>query len=205
MSSTQLASACRQIGRLFGAGTLAGLGEGQLLDRFVARRDDDAFEAIVARHGPMVLAVCRSLLRDPNDVDDAFQATFLVLVKRADSVRHRDLLGPWLHGVARRVAIRARSDAARCGNGVRNRFAANRFLTPFPMTRSRASTNAARSTPRSTACRRRIGRRSCSATSRAGPTRRRCASWGGRWGRCAAGSPGPATCFADAWRGGASG
>ncbi len=113
MSSTQLASACRQIGRLFGAGTLAGLGEGQLLDRFVARRDDDAFEAIVARHGPMVLAVCRSLLRDPNDVDDAFQAVFLVLVKRADSVRHRDLLGPWLHGVARRIAIRARSDAMR--------------------------------------------------------------------------------------------
>ena len=113
MSSTQLASACRQIGRLFGAGTLAGLGEGQLLDRFVARRDDDAFEAIVARHGPMVLAVCRSLLRDPNDVDDAFQAVFLVLVKRAESVRHRDLLGPWLHGVARRVAIRARGDAIR--------------------------------------------------------------------------------------------
>ncbi|HEY2155964.1 MAG TPA: RNA polymerase sigma factor, partial [Isosphaeraceae bacterium] len=113
MSSTQFASACREIGRLFGAGTLAGLGDGQLLDRFVARRDDDAFEAIVARHGPMVLAVCRSLLRDPNDVDDAFQAVFLVLVKRADSVRHRDLLGPWLHGVARRVAIRARTDSAR--------------------------------------------------------------------------------------------
>ena len=61
----------------------------------------------------MVLAVCRSLLRDPNDVDDAFQATFLVLVRRAESVRHRDLLGPWLHGVARRIATRARADAAR--------------------------------------------------------------------------------------------
>ncbi len=113
MARMQLASACRQVGRLFGQGTVAGLGEGQLLDRFVARRDDTAFEAIVARHGPMVLAVCRSLLRDPNDVDDAFQATFLVLVKRAESVRHRDLLGPWLHGVARRVAQRSRAESAR--------------------------------------------------------------------------------------------
>jgi RNA polymerase sigma factor (sigma-70 family) len=113
MASGQFTAACRQVGRLFGAGTVAGLGEGQLLDRFVARRDDAAFEALVARHGPMVLAVCRSLLRDPNDVDDAFQAVFLVLVKRAGSVRHRDLLGPWLHGVARRVALRARTEAAR--------------------------------------------------------------------------------------------
>ena len=113
MARMQLASACRQLGRLFGTGTVAGLAEGQLLERFVAHRDDAAFEAIVARHGPMVLAVCRSLLRDPNDVDDAFQAAFLVLVKRAESVRHRDLLGPWLHGVARRVALRARADSAR--------------------------------------------------------------------------------------------
>lgn len=113
MASGQFAVACRQLGRLFGSGTAAGLAEGPLLDRFVTRRDPAAFEAIVARHGPMVLAVCRSLLRDPNDVDDAFQAAFLVLVKRAESVRNRDLLGPWLHGVARRVALRARAESAR--------------------------------------------------------------------------------------------
>src|SRR5579875_3618395 len=113
MASGQFAVACRQVGRLFGQGTTAGLGEGQLLDRFVARRDDAAFEAIVARHGPAVLAVCRSLLRDPNDVDDAFQATFLVLVRKADTLRRRDLLGGWLYAVANRVARRAKYEAGR--------------------------------------------------------------------------------------------
>jgi RNA polymerase sigma factor (sigma-70 family) len=113
MASGQFAVACHQIGRLFGTGTTAGLSEGQLLDRFVARRDGAAFEAIVARHGPMVLSVCRSLLRDPNDVDDAFQATFLVLVRKAESLRRRDLLGGWLYAVAGRVARRARYEASR--------------------------------------------------------------------------------------------
>ncbi|HEY2155893.1 MAG TPA: RNA polymerase sigma factor [Isosphaeraceae bacterium] len=113
MASGQFAVACHQIGRLFGAGTTAGLSEGQLLDRFVARRDGAAFEAIVARHGPMVLSVCRSLLRDSNDVDDAFQATFLVLVRKAETLRRRDLLGGWLYAVAGRVARRARYEASR--------------------------------------------------------------------------------------------
>ena len=67
----------------------------------------------MARHGPMVLGVCRQLLRDPNDVDDAFQATFLVLVRKAGTLRRCDLLGNWLYGVAYRVAMRARSQAAR--------------------------------------------------------------------------------------------
>src|ERR1700727_1801282 len=107
MASGQVAVVYRQIGRLFRSGTVTGFSEGQLLDRFVARRDDEAFRAIVARHGPMVLSVCRSILRDPNDVDDAFQAVFLILVRRADSLSRRDLLGGWLHGVARRVARRA--------------------------------------------------------------------------------------------------
>ncbi len=98
----------RQVRRLFGTGTVAGLAEGPLLDRFVSRGDEAAFEALVARHGPMVLGVCRQMLRDPNDVDDAFQATFLVLVRRAGSIRRRDRLGPWLHGVAYRVSTRAR-------------------------------------------------------------------------------------------------
>ena len=103
----------RGLGRLFASGGMAGLSEGQLLDRFVNRRDEEAFEALVGRHGPMVLAVCRRLLHDPNDVDDAFQATFLVLVKKAGSLRRHDLLGNWLYGVAHRVARRARADAAR--------------------------------------------------------------------------------------------
>src|SRR5262245_43181240 len=98
---------------LFAAGTAAGLTDAQLLERVVAasaaaRAPDVAFEAIVARHGPMVLGVCRRALGDPRDVEDAFQATFLVLVRKAPSVRVDDSLGRWLYGVARRVASRAR-------------------------------------------------------------------------------------------------
>jgi RNA polymerase sigma factor (sigma-70 family) len=103
----------QQIGRLFLEGTAIASSEGELLDRFVRARDESAFEALVARHGPMVLGVCRQLLRDPNDVDDAFQATFLVLVRKAATLRRCDLLGNWLYGVAMRVAMRARSQAAR--------------------------------------------------------------------------------------------
>ena len=98
---------------VFGWGTVAGLGEGTLLDRFVTDRDEAAFAALVARHGPMVLGVCRRALRDGHDVEDAFQATFLVLARRAGSIRDGDRVGPWLHGVAHRVAVRARADVAR--------------------------------------------------------------------------------------------
>ena len=103
----------QQVGRLFRHGTVAGLSEPELLERFVACNDDGAFEALMARHGPMVLGVCRQLLHDPNDVDDAFQATFLILVRKAGTLRQSDLLGNWLYGVAYRVATRARVLAAR--------------------------------------------------------------------------------------------
>jgi RNA polymerase sigma factor (sigma-70 family) len=98
--------------RLFDRGVVTGLSEEQLLAQFIGERDQAAFEAIVTRHGPMVLKVCRQILSDPNDVDDAFQATFIVLVRRASSLRRKDLLGNWLYGVAYRVARRARSLAA---------------------------------------------------------------------------------------------
>src|SRR4051794_38891206 len=113
MASAQYGAVLRQIRRLFDGGSVAGMTEGQLLERFVSRRDEAAFEALVARHGPMVLGVCRRVLSDPNDVEDAFQATFLVLVKKAGTLRRRDLLGNWLYGVAFRVATRSRADAAR--------------------------------------------------------------------------------------------
>src|SRR4051812_24775216 len=90
------------VGRLFDAGGLAGLDDAQLLERAVARRDEAAYAALIARHGPMVLGVCRRLLADPHEAEDAFQATFLVLVRRAGSLRDRGRLGPWLHGVAHR-------------------------------------------------------------------------------------------------------
>ena len=102
-----------QLERLFGQGTSIGSSEGELLERFVTRHDEAAFEVLMARHGPMVLGVCRQLLRDPNDVDDAFQATFLVLVRKAGTLRRVDLLGNWLYGVAYRVAARARALSAR--------------------------------------------------------------------------------------------
>jgi RNA polymerase sigma factor (sigma-70 family) len=101
------------IGELFGRGTVAGLGEGEILERFAAHRDGAAFEALVARHGPTVLGACRRFLRDPNDVEDAFQATFLILARKAAGLRDREALGPWLYGVACRVARRARAVAER--------------------------------------------------------------------------------------------
>ncbi len=99
--------------RLFDGASAAGLDDGELLGRFVARRDEVAFESLVARLGPMVVGVCRRMLRDPHDVDDAFQATFLVLVRRAGSIRDREVVATWLYEVAVRVARRARLDAAR--------------------------------------------------------------------------------------------
>jgi RNA polymerase sigma factor (sigma-70 family) len=101
------------LGRIFRGETVAGLSEWQLLERYLDCRDETAFEALVSRHGPMVLGVCRRMLADRTDVEDAFQATFLVLVRRARHLGPRDAIGPWLYGVATRVAMRSRSEAAR--------------------------------------------------------------------------------------------
>jgi RNA polymerase sigma factor (sigma-70 family) len=107
----------RDIHTLFHAGTSNGLTDGQLLDRFRARADlnssEAAFAGLMARHGPMVLGVCRRALSNPDDVADAFQATFLILARKADSVRVEDSLGRWLYGVSRRVSVRAKLAAAR--------------------------------------------------------------------------------------------
>lgn len=102
----------RALGRLFESGAATGLSEAELLERFAHRGDESAFEALVERHGPMVLGVCRRRLRDPNDVDDAFQAVFLVLFRKAGTLRRADRLGAWLHGVALKISLRAQSLAA---------------------------------------------------------------------------------------------
>jgi RNA polymerase sigma factor (sigma-70 family) len=87
--------------------------DGELLEQFVTRGDEPAFAALVRRHGPMVLAVCRRLAHRHQDAEDAFQVTFLVLARRAAAVQRRELLAGWLHGVACRVATRVRGQEAR--------------------------------------------------------------------------------------------
>ncbi len=96
------------------------LADGELLGRFVARRDESAFAALVARHGPMGLGLCRRLLDSHQDAEDAFQVTFLVLVHKAGSIARRESVASWLHGVACRTARRLARDAAR-GRLVRSR------------------------------------------------------------------------------------
>ncbi len=93
---------------LFDTGTAVGLPDGQLLERFIARRDEGAFEALVLRHGPMVWGVCRRALPGHHDAEDAFQATFLVLSRKAASVLPREMLVNWLYGVASRTALKAK-------------------------------------------------------------------------------------------------
>ena len=102
----------RGVERIFNQGSLTGLSEGELLRRFAAG-DENAFQALVTQLGPMVLGVCRRSLDDASDVEDAFQATFLVLLRKAGGLRDPEALSPWLYGVAFRVAARIRARAVR--------------------------------------------------------------------------------------------
>src|SRR5262245_1665161 len=95
------------------AGGEADLTDGQLLECFVSRRDQAALTALVRRHGPMVWGVCRRVLRNHHDAEDAFQATFLVLVRKAGSILPRQMVANWLYGVAHQTALNARATAAR--------------------------------------------------------------------------------------------
>ena len=107
-------SVLREFRTLFHLGTTGALTDGQLLERFTTHRDgpvaEAAFSALVDRHGSMVLSACRHLLGgDPHAADDAFQAVFLILARKARSIRVDDSLGPWLYGVTHRVAARSRA------------------------------------------------------------------------------------------------
>jgi DNA-directed RNA polymerase specialized sigma24 family protein len=97
---------------LFGVGAIGRLSDAELLARFIRREDavasEAAFATLVSRHGPMVLGVCRRMLGDDHAAADAFQAVFLILARKAPTVRVDDSLGRWLHGVSVRVARRAR-------------------------------------------------------------------------------------------------
>ena len=116
MANVASRSVARQLESLFGGGSVAGLADRQLLERFTTRRDaagEAAFAALVSRHGPTVLHVCRQLLGDRHHAEDAFQATFLVLARKARSIHVPDLLGNWLYGVALRTARKAKVRLAR--------------------------------------------------------------------------------------------
>jgi RNA polymerase sigma factor (sigma-70 family) len=113
MTMGQLHRVIEHLQRVTGQDDAAGLSDGQLVDRFLAEHDEAAFESLVRRHGTMVLGVCRRVIGNAHDAEDAFQATFLVLARKAASVRPRELVGNWLYGVAYRTALKARAAAAR--------------------------------------------------------------------------------------------
>src|SRR5271169_374344 len=93
----------------------AGLTDGQLLECYIRSQEEAAFAALVRRHGPMVWGVCRRVLRCHQDAEDAFQATFLVLIRKARSLVPREMVGNWLYGVAHQTALKARATSARRG------------------------------------------------------------------------------------------
>ncbi len=106
----------RELEVLWTVGTLTGLSDAQVLGRYTGggeKAAEPAFRELLNRHGPMVMGVCRQILRRPQDAEDAFQATFLVLVRKARTIRVKDSLAPWLYGVACRTAQRARTTASR--------------------------------------------------------------------------------------------
>src|SRR6516165_3615290 len=113
MVPTRLGEVVRRLGGVLACQNTAGLADAELWERYVRKRDGVAFETLVRRHGRMVLGVCRRILRNSHDAEDAFQATFLVLVSRARTLTGRTVVGDWLHGVAYRTALKARARDAR--------------------------------------------------------------------------------------------
>src|SRR5207253_10524693 len=106
--SEYLTSAVKSIPRSLEANVLRDWPDRLLMERFTLTQDEAAFAELIRRHGPMVLATCRRVLRHEQDAEDAFQAAFLVLARKAASIRQRDSVGGWLYQVARRLALRAR-------------------------------------------------------------------------------------------------
>ena len=113
MPATQFGKVIQHIYHMAAGGHAPGRTDRELLDRFSAIRDEESFTALVTRHGPMVFRVCRRVLAHEQDAEDAFQAVFLVLARNARSIRKREALAEWLHGVAYRTAMKAKRTAAR--------------------------------------------------------------------------------------------
>ncbi len=113
MAAAPMGKAWRQVQDLLVEGRLASLADGELLERFLGQRDEAAFAALVERHGPMVLGTCRAVLRDADAAEDAFQATFLVLVCKARSIRGHGTLASWLYQVGHRIALQSGTEIGR--------------------------------------------------------------------------------------------
>jgi RNA polymerase sigma factor (sigma-70 family) len=113
MAVHPLGAVLQHVRKLAGARTGQNLPDGQLLHSFIAQRDDYAFSELVNRHGRLVLRVCRQVLGHEQDAEDAFQATFMVLAKKAESIRKKDSLSSWLYGVAYRTAMKAKTTAGK--------------------------------------------------------------------------------------------
>src|SRR5262249_12910786 len=108
MATHQLDCVLHHVRKLIGIQREADLTDGDLLDRFLRGQEQPAFEVLVRRHGPMVMRTCHRLLGDAHAAEDAFQATFLVLARKAVSIRKRGSLGGWLYEVAYHLALRAK-------------------------------------------------------------------------------------------------
>src|SRR5262245_30732605 len=106
MENTHFRTVLRYLRGLAEQGPLRDVSDGELLDAFRARQDETAFTLLVRRHGPMVLDVARRVLRREQDAEDVYQATFLLLARKANSIRKRDAVASWLHGVAQRLAVK---------------------------------------------------------------------------------------------------
>jgi RNA polymerase sigma factor (sigma-70 family) len=133
MNCDRSGAVLRQVHLLFRSGTVAGMTDGQLLERFAKRRGPEseaAFAALVARHGSMVLGVCKQLLGDTHDADDAFQAAFLTLADKAGALRQPDRVGPWLYGVAVRKSRKLKQQRERRRRHERRREATNGEKAP---------------------------------------------------------------------------
>jgi len=109
MATARMDTVIRHLRRAVLRQDAAGRTDGQLLASFIEQKDEVAFEALVRRHGPMVFGVCRRVVGNHHDAEDAFQATFLVLARKASSVRPRERVANWLHGVALRTAMKAKT------------------------------------------------------------------------------------------------
>src|SRR5262245_19248916 len=109
MATPPLGSVVQHLRRSLTGHDRAALTDDALLERFIRGRDEAAFEALLRRHAPMALGVCRRVLGNEADAEDAFQATFLVLARKAGTIRPRGLVGNWLYGVARNTALKAKA------------------------------------------------------------------------------------------------